>query len=180
VRSYLDANCSQCHRPGVLAQIRMDLRYDTPLAQQGLIRGLVRWPNVPVPNELIVIPKDLDRSRLYQRVVAHRMPPLGSLLVNQEAADLLARWIMNLGGPPVLRSVEILGGRGSTPGKVRVELTSPDPGVAIHYTTDGSGPSAETPAYAAPFEVPAHTVVRAIALKTGFITSKLASRDLGR
>jgi glucose/arabinose dehydrogenase len=179
VRSYLDANCAQCHRPGVLAQIRMDLRYDTPLAQQGLIRGLVRWPNVPVPNELIVIPKDLDRSRLYQRVIAHRMPPLGSLLVNQEAADLLERWIMKLDGPPVLRGVQILSSRATTPGNLRVELTSPDPAVTIHYTTDGSGPSPETPTYVAPFEAPARAMIRAIAFKDGFVASKLASRDLG-
>jgi hypothetical protein len=179
VRSYLDANCAQCHRPGVLAQIRMDLRYDTPLAQQGIIRGLIRWPNVPVPNELIVIPKDLDRSRLYQRVIAHRMPPLGSLLVNQEAGDLLERWIMNLAGPPVLRAVQILSGRAAAPGSLRVELTSPDRGVTIHYTTDGSGPSAETPTYTAPFEIPARTMIRAIAFKDGFVPSKLASRDLG-
>jgi hypothetical protein len=179
VRSYLDANCAQCHRPGVLAQIRMDLRYDTPLPQQGIVNGLVRWPNAPLLNELIVIPKDLDRSRLYQRVRTHRMPPLGSLLNNDAAIALLERWIMSLDGPPTLRAVDIDAqpGKGDT---FRVQLTSPDPSVEIHYTTDGSGPSRETPRYTAPFEVPRLTVVRAIAYKPGFTTSKLASRDLAR
>jgi glucose/arabinose dehydrogenase/mono/diheme cytochrome c family protein len=180
VRSYLDANCAQCHRPGVLAQIRMDLRYDTPLPQQGLIRGLVRWPNVPVPNELIVIPKDLDRSRLYQRVRGHRMPPLGSLLVNEQAIDLLGRWIMSLDGPPVLRAVDIDATATGKADRLRVELTSPDAAVAIHYTIDGTGPSPATPAYAGAFEVPRGTVVRAIAFKQGFVPSKLAAKDLAR
>jgi hypothetical protein len=163
----------------VLAQIRMDLRYDTPLAQQGILRGLVRWPNVPVPNELIVIPKDLDRSRLYQRVRGHRMPPLGSVLLNEQAIALLERWIMSLDGPPVLRIVQIKS-NGTSATRLRVELTSPDPAVRIHYTTDGSGPSPETPLYSQPFEVPRATIVRAVAFKDGFVPSKLATRDLGR
>ena len=181
VRSYLDANCSQCHRPGVLAQIRVDFRYDTPLAEQGLIRGLVRNPSrVPHPGELIVVPKDIDRSRLYLHVQRHRMPPLGSLLNNDKALDLLQQWIMSLDGPPALRAVQITSRRAPRPGHFRIELGSPDTGSTIHYTVDGSGPSRETPKYTGPFDVGEQVMIRAVAFKEGFVPSRLALHTVGR
>ena len=42
VRSYIDANCSQCHRPGG-AYANFDARFTTPLDSQGLIYGTCQF-----------------------------------------------------------------------------------------------------------------------------------------
>jgi len=47
-----------------------------------------------------------------------------------------------------------------------VVLSSPDPGVTIRYTTDGSTPTAGSTAYAAPISVAATTAIRARAFST--------------
>jgi hypothetical protein len=176
VRSYLDANCSQCHRPGVLVQVGLDARYDTPLAKQGLVRGPVRWPVVPHPEELMVVPKDPDRSRVYLRVRDHRMPPLGTLLPNTAAIDLLEKWILGLEGPPVLRAVKLRAEVSG--GAVRVQLSQSDPAARIHYTTDGTIPSPETPRYTAPIELTRAAVVRAAAFRQGYGASRTTSIEV--
>ncbi len=48
--SYLDANCSQCHRPGGTVAY-FDARFDTPLEQQSLVDGKV------------LIDEGIDRAR---------------------------------------------------------------------------------------------------------------------
>jgi len=47
-----------------------------------------------------------------------------------------------------------------------VTLSSPDPNVTIHYTTNGSTPSALSQVYAAPIPVAATTAIRAIAVSS--------------
>lgn len=56
-----------------------------------------------------------------------------------------------------------------------VTLTSATSGATIRYTTDGSTPTASSPAYAAPLTVSATQTLRAIASKAGLTDSSVAS-----
>lgn len=96
VRSYLDANCSFCHRPGVVSQVVFDARHDTDSRSQQLLWGPVRWPSVPRPHHFIVMPRDAGRSEIYRRVVQRTMPPLGSAMMDRDAAQMLHAWIESL------------------------------------------------------------------------------------
>jgi regulation of enolase protein 1 (concanavalin A-like superfamily)/glucose/arabinose dehydrogenase len=98
-RSYLDANCASCHRPGgSAAQALWDARFDTPLAQQGLIYGQLT-EHLDDPTTCVIVPQDLNRSVLYRRVSTLgplQMPPLAKNMIDAQGAALLAEWIGSL------------------------------------------------------------------------------------
>lgn len=65
---------------------------------------------------------------------------------------------------------------GTYVGNQSVTITA-DQGATVHYTTDGSEPSASSPVYSEPIPLPAPstTTVRAIAVKDGLIDSMIAT-----
>ncbi len=100
-RSYLDSNCASCHRPGGV-QALWDARFDTPLAQQGLLYGTV-LNNLGDPSARVIVPQDLTRSVLHRRVNITgtiQMPPLARNQIDTAGADLLAQWIGTLAANP--------------------------------------------------------------------------------
>jgi hypothetical protein len=56
-----------------------------------------------------------------------------------------------------------------------VTISSTTPGAAIHYTTDGSTPTAASPAFASAISVAATTTLKAVAIATGFGDSAVAT-----
>jgi len=97
VRSYLDANCAQCHRPNSVAGY-FDARFSTPLAEQGLIDGPLA-DTMGGPEARIVRAGELSHSVLYERInrVGNlQMPPLARNLVNTNAVNAVAEWINSL------------------------------------------------------------------------------------
>jgi uncharacterized repeat protein (TIGR03806 family) len=100
VRSYLDANCAHCHRPGG-ARGLFDARWDTPLNQQNLINGPVSAADLGVRDAHLLTPGDVTKSILYERMSRRQdvfnMPPLASQEVDREALAVVARWIEELG-----------------------------------------------------------------------------------
>ncbi len=170
-RSYLDANCAQCHRPkGTVAYF--DARYDTPLAQQNLIQGRVLIDE-RIDNARIVAPNDIWRSILLLRansIEAFKMPPLARNEVDQEGMSLLKRWIESLPGPPVLPPPMISPQGGDYNKSVSVALKS-KPGAVIRYTLDGTVPTTSDLLYEKRIQLTGPTIVRAKAFKSGFTRS---------
>jgi uncharacterized repeat protein (TIGR03806 family) len=96
-RSYLDANCSQCHRPGG-AEAFFDTRFDTPLEKQALLNGPVANP-LGISGAKIIVPGDVSKSVLFHRVSIvgnFQMPPLARNVTDTNAIPVLAAWINSL------------------------------------------------------------------------------------
>ena len=170
-RSYLDANCAQCHRPwGTVAYF--DARYDTPLARQNLINGPVLIDE-RIDHPRIVAPNDLWRSLLYVRANTtepFKMPPLARNRIDGGGMSLLRQWIESLPGPPVLPPPEILPHGGNFTGPVEVVLKGA-PGADIRYTLDGTVPTESDWLYEKPVKLTAPTILRAKVFKPGFTKS---------
>jgi uncharacterized repeat protein (TIGR03806 family) len=99
VRSYLDSNCAQCHRPGGVEAF-FDARFDTPLEKQGLLNGPVENP-LGISGAKIIVPGDTNRSVLFHRISIVgdlQMPPLARNVNDSAAIATIATWINSL--PP--------------------------------------------------------------------------------
>ena len=177
-RSYLDANCSGCHRPGGTVA-EFDARYDTPLDRQGLVNGDVLLDQ-GIDRPRIVSPHDIWRSIAYMRVDTVddiRMPPLDRETIDEHGVALLRDWIDSMPGRPVLAPplIEPAGGTFDKP--VEIRLTEAEPGADVRYTLDGSVPGPSDKRYEKPFVLSEAGVVRARAFKNGF-TRSITSQEV--
>jgi len=171
-RSYLDANCSHCHRPGGTVAY-FDARYTTPLGDQGLINGPVLLDQ-GIDRPRIVSPHDIWRSIAYMRVNTVgdiRMPPLARETIDQNGVALLGQWIKSLPGRAVLAPPTLSQASGNYDKPIEVSLQDSESGAAIHYTLDGSEPGSSDPIYQTPIKLSGTTVLRARAFKEGFTRS---------
>jgi uncharacterized repeat protein (TIGR03806 family) len=171
-RSYLDANCSQCHRPGGTVA-NFDARYDTPLASQALIDGPVLIDQ-GIDRPRVIAPHDIWRSIAYMRVNTVgdvKMPPLARETIDQQGVQLLHDWINGMPGRPVLPPPVISPAGGTFAGAVEISLTMSEPQSDIRYTLDGSVPSTSDRLYEKPIKLTAPAVLRARAFKEGFTRS---------
>ena len=140
VRSYLDANCSQCHRPGGVPAL-WDARYDTPIASQGIVNGPV-VDTLGITGAKVVAPQNLPRSIMYLRVNStdtRKMPPLARNTIDTNAVSALVSWINSLQPatnglptPPRGSYAELLASYLPL-GYWRFEEPGPTPGVSFDY-----------------------------------------------
>jgi mono/diheme cytochrome c family protein len=95
VRSYLAANCVQCHQPGGVVQGLWDARPTTATNLAGLIGGALVSDRGDKAAK-VVVPGDTVHSMLMKRVEGHgvpRMPPLATNVEDPNAEKLLTEWI---------------------------------------------------------------------------------------
>jgi uncharacterized repeat protein (TIGR03806 family) len=170
-RSYLDANCSHCHRPnGTVASF--DARYDTPLAEQNLIKGPVLIDE-GIDNASIIAPNDIWRSIALVRMrtlEGFKMPPLAHQVLDRNGVELVERWVQSVPGRQVLSPPSISPSGGNYPKPIEVTLNQQQ-GATIHYTVDGSAPTSSDPVYDKPIRLSGPTVLRARAFKPSFTKS---------
>jgi mono/diheme cytochrome c family protein len=101
-RSYLHANCSNCHRPDGSYQA-IDLRWDTPLSGMGLCNQLPEKGDAGVSGAMRLVPGEPGRSVLSLRmhlVGEGRMPQIGTSVTDQDGIAVVDEWIRSLSSCP--------------------------------------------------------------------------------
>ncbi len=181
-RSYLDANCAQCHQPGGSGPT-FDARYDTPLASQHITNYPALF-SLGNDNESIVSDNDIWRSSLYSRMNivdvtnpsgSVQMPPLARLLIDTNAVAVMGAWINSLPGAPTLAPPSITPNGGVFPSPVSVTLQSTNSNATLYYTLDGSLPTINSFLYSAPFTLTNTATLTVNAFWTGFNNSIASS-----
>jgi uncharacterized repeat protein (TIGR03806 family) len=102
VRSYLSANCAQCHAPAGGGNSQMDLRISASLEATKIVGVKPLHGSHGIEGALLVQPGLPDKSVLLTRMAVRgrgQMPQLATSRVDVEAVALLRAWIEQL--PPV-------------------------------------------------------------------------------
>jgi hypothetical protein len=178
VRSYLDANCAQCHQPGGTGAT-FDARYDTPLTNQNIINTPAKI-SLGYDNMDVVTPDDVWRSSIYLRMDttnSFKMPPLARNLIDTNAVPVFDAWINSLPGTPAEAPPTISPPGGTFIGGVTVMLQPPDANATLYYTLDGSLPTTNSLQYTGPFNLTSTATVSANAFETNFINSVAPSEQ---
>jgi uncharacterized repeat protein (TIGR03806 family) len=101
-RSYLHANCSNCHRPESTGAA-IDLRFTTPLGDTKACDAAAQNGDLGIDDAKIIDPGSPATSLLVarpERLDANRMPPLASSAVDEQGVALLTQWIEGLTSCP--------------------------------------------------------------------------------
>jgi mono/diheme cytochrome c family protein len=180
-RSYIDANCAQCHRPNGSGP-SFDARWDTALTNQNLINGPLAKGDLGYDHAYVVVPQDIWRSILYQRAdsldPAVKMPPLARNVIDTNSLAVVAAWINSLpGGLPALAPPVLNPAGGTFQGSVQVTIQPPNTNAAIYFTLDGTLPTNTSSLYTGPLVLTNTLTLRANVFEPGF-TNSVAAGDL--
>ncbi len=98
-RSYLQANCAQCHVGAGGGNSLMDLEFTTPKKEAHLFGAKPQHQTFGVADPLLVAPGEPERSVLLQRLARRgkdQMPPLATSEVDREAVRMLREWVAGM------------------------------------------------------------------------------------
>jgi uncharacterized repeat protein (TIGR03806 family) len=178
MRSYIDANCAHCHRPGSGVQATFDARFDTPLANQNIVNGPV-GNSLGITNAHVITPGDVSKSIMHVRlntVGPNRMPPIAKNVIDQEAVATLQAWINSFVPPAITTQPE---SQSANPGDVVVlEVTATGSGsLSYQWQQDGVNiPGATNSSYLIPDAEPGDAGTYAVVVSNvaGTVTSSNA------
>lgn len=95
-RAYLASNCAHCHQPGSTAPGNLDFRFGAPVGTLNLVGVRPNAGSLGISDPFLIKAGDKNSSLVWERMRRldnNRMPPLGTVIVDQEALDLIGRWI---------------------------------------------------------------------------------------
>ncbi len=98
-RSYLDANCSHCHRKWGGGNAEFQLLSTLPLAELGIVQTRPQHGDFKVPNAQLLAPGSPETSLILHRMQIQglgRMPHIASGVVDTQAVQMLKEWISQL------------------------------------------------------------------------------------
>lgn len=98
-RSYLDANCSQCHQENGTGRADFDMRFSLTLEQTHLLDTEAAFGNLGTAEGHIISPASPENSVLYLRMVnteEFRMPPIAASVVDKLGTKLMYDWISSI------------------------------------------------------------------------------------
>lgn len=99
VRSYLHANCAQCHVAAGGGNAAMELGFATPPDKTKMIGVAPLHDKFGIEGALLVAPGEPERSVLLKRLTMRgrgQMPPLATSVVDEAGVKLLKEWIESL------------------------------------------------------------------------------------
>jgi len=95
-RSYLDANCSHCHRKWGGGNALFELTYQLPLDQTRTIDVPPQHGDHQIAGGKLIVPGRAEQSLVPWRMKQlgpHRMPRVGSHVIDAKGVQLINRWI---------------------------------------------------------------------------------------
>jgi glucose/arabinose dehydrogenase len=100
-KSYLHANCAQCHVEAGGGNAAMELEFTTKLDKMRILDVKPLHDSYGVQDARLVAPGSPERSVLLRRLThrdAGHMPPLATSVVDRKAVEMLREWIARLQG----------------------------------------------------------------------------------